>query len=45
MSKEETGKPANTKRKDKEGLWGWSGSAPVACRSMDLQADRTDYSG
>lgn len=39
MSKEETGKSAHTKRRDKEGLWGCSGSAAVACRSMDLQPE------
>lgn len=39
MSKEETRKPINAKRRDKEGLWGCSGSAPVACRSMDLRPE------
>ena len=39
MSKEETRKPVNTKRRDKEGLWGCPGSALMACRSIDLKPE------
>lgn len=39
MSKEETRKPLNTKRRDKKGLWGCPGSALMACRSMDLEPE------
>lgn len=40
MLKEETRKPDNTKTRDKEGLWGCSGSALMACRPMDLKPER-----
>lgn len=39
MSKEEARKPVNTKRRDKEGLWGCSTSALMACRFMDLKPE------